>query len=84
MLMKSLKFLAAAAVIAATMSCASIDKMAKEHVHVNDLFHTAFTRLQDADGYRGTMTVDGRNVDFQMKVVFNDQKELIGLFVFCV
>ena len=29
MLMKSLKFLAAAAVIAATMSCASIDKMAK-------------------------------------------------------
>ena len=29
MLMKSLKFLAAAAMIAATMSCASIDKMAK-------------------------------------------------------
>jgi hypothetical protein len=58
--------------------------MAKEHVHVNDLFHTAFSRLQDADGYRGTMTVDGRNVDFQMKAVFNDQKELIGLFVFCV
>ena len=29
MLMKSLKFLAAAAVLAATMSCASIDKMAK-------------------------------------------------------
>ena len=69
---------------ASELLACDIDKMAKEHVHVNDLFHTAFTRLQDADGYRGTMTVDGRNVDFQMKAVFNDQKELIGLFVFCV
>ena len=61
-----------------------IDKMVKKHVRVNDLFHTTFTRLQDADGYRGTMTVDSRTVDFQMKAVYNDEKELIGLFVFCV
>ena len=58
--------------------------MVKKQVRVNDLFHTTFTRLQDADGYRGTMTVDSRTVDFQMKVVYNDEKELIGLFVFCV
>ena len=69
---------------ASELLACDIDKMAKEQVHVNDLFHTTFTSLQEADGYRGTMTVDSRTVDFQMKTICNDEKELIGLFVFCV
>ena len=69
---------------ASELLACDIDKMAKKHVHVNDLFHTTFTRLQDADGYRGNMTIDSRTVDFQMKAVYNDEKELIGIFVFCV
>ena len=69
---------------ASELLACDIDKMAKMHVHVNDLFHTTFTRLEDADGYRGSMTVDSRTIEFQMKAVCNDDKELIGLFVFCV
>lgn len=69
---------------ASELLACDIDKMVKKHAHVNDLFHTTFTRLEDADGYRGTMTVESRTVDFQMKAVCNDDKQLIGLFVFCV
>ena len=69
---------------ASELLACDIDKMAKAHVHVNDLFHTTFTSLQEADGYCGTMTVDSRTVVFKMKAVFNNEKELIGLFVFCV
>jgi hypothetical protein len=69
---------------ASELLACDIDKMAKEQVHVNDLFHTTFTSLQEADGYCGTMTVDSRTVVFKMKAVFNNEKELIGLFVFCV
>jgi len=61
-----------------------IDEMVKKHVHVNDLFFTAFTNLEDADGHRGFLTVGNHAIDFQMKTVHNDKKELIGLFVFCV
>lgn len=61
-----------------------VDEMAKEHVHVNDLFHTVFTDLKDADGYHGIITVGRQNIDFRMKTVYNDEKEFIGLFVFCV
>ena len=69
---------------ASELLACDIDKMVKKHAHVNDLFHTTFTRLEDADGYRGTMTVESRTVDFQMRAVCNDDKQLIGLFVFCV
>ena len=69
---------------ASELLACDIDKMGKEHVHVNDLFHTTFTRLQEADGYCGNLTVDGRIVVFKMKAVYNNEKELIGLFVFCV
>lgn len=61
-----------------------IDEMVKNHVHVNDLFHTSFTNLEEADGHRGSMTIGSHTVDFQMKAVYNNKKELIGLFVFCV
>ena len=61
-----------------------IDEMVKQHVHVNKLFFTAFTNMKDADGHRGFLTVGDHAIDFQMKAVYNDQKELIGLFVFCV
>jgi PAS domain-containing protein len=61
-----------------------IDEMVKKHVHVNNLFFTAFTNMEDADGHRGFLTVGSHAIDFQMKAVHNDKKELIGLFVFCV
>ena len=69
---------------ASELLACDIDKMVKKQVHVNDLFHTTFARLEDADGYRGTLTIESRTVDFQMKTICNDKKELIGLFVFCV
>ena len=62
----------------------NIDEMVKKHVHVNDLFHTTFSNLEEADGHRDSMTIGSHTVDFQMKAVHNDKKELIGLFVFCV
>ena len=61
-----------------------IDEMVKNHVHINDLFHTSFTNLEEADGHRGSMTTGSHTVAFQMKAIYNDKKELIGLFVFCV
>ena len=61
-----------------------IDKMVKNHVHVNDLFNTTFTIMEDADGHRGSLMIGDHSVDFQMKTVSNDEKELIGLFVFCI
>lgn len=61
-----------------------IDEMVKKRVHINKLFFTAFTNLKDADGHRGFLTVGSHAIDFQMKTVHNDKKELIGLFVFCV
>jgi PAS domain-containing protein len=61
-----------------------IDEMVKNRVHINDLFHTSFTNLEEADGHRGSMTTGSHTVDFQMKAIYNDKKELIGLFVFCV
>ena len=61
-----------------------IDKMVKNHVHVNNLFNTTFTIMEDADGHRGSLMIGDHSVDFQMKTVSNDEKELIGLFVFCI
>jgi PAS domain-containing protein len=61
-----------------------IDEMVKKHVHVNKLLFTAFTNLEKADGHRGFLTVGSHAIDFHMKTVHNDNKELIGLFVFCV
>lgn len=61
-----------------------VDELVKEHIHVNDLFLTEFTDLEAAEGYHGTLTVNDRTVEFQMKIVYNDEEELIGLFVFCV
>ena len=40
--------------------------------------------LEKADGHRGFLTVGSHAIDFQIKTVHNDNKELIGLFVFCV
>jgi PAS domain-containing protein len=70
--------------IASELFQCDIDKTVKKHVHLNDFFHTAFADLHDVDGYQGIETVDNRTINYQMKVVCNDEKELIGIFVFCI
>ena len=61
-----------------------IDKSVKEHVHINQFFHTEFTSLRDTDGFRSRQTVGKNNIEYQMKTVYNDEEELLNIFVFCL
>ena len=59
------------------------DDMIDEHIHINDFFKTSFTDLSAADKYQGVQKVYQANIEYQLKTVFNDEGELLGIFAFC-
>lgn len=58
------------------------DDIIKEHIHLNDFLGTSFTDLSTADKCRGTLTISQTPVEYQLKTVFNDNGELLGIFAF--
>ena len=61
-----------------------IDKEVEKHVHINQLLSTSFTDLNKTDGYRGTLSVAGKQTEYQIKTFCNNKGELLGLIVFCI
>jgi PAS domain-containing protein len=61
-----------------------IDKEVEKHVHINHLLSTSFTNLNKTDGYRGTLSVAGKQTEYQIKTFCNNKGELLGLIVFCI
>ena len=61
-----------------------IDQSIEEHVHLNTILHTDFDDLSQVDGHRSSLNVGPDTIEYQIKTVCNDKKELIGIFVFCV
>ena len=59
------------------------DDMIDEHIHINDFFKTSFTDLSTVDKYQGVQKVYQANIEYQLKTVFNDEGELLGIFAFC-
>ena len=59
------------------------DTIIQEHAHINDFFHIKFTDLRNTDGYHAIHTINEVRIEYQMKTVYNDEGELIGIFVFC-
>ena len=57
--------------------------MIDEHIHINDFFKTSFTDLSTVDKYQGVQKVYQANIEYQLKTVFNDEGELLGIFAFC-
>lgn len=61
-----------------------IDKLVEQNTDINSLFHTTFNNLCDADGYKGCIKVGESTVRFQMKAAYNNNKVLLGIYVFCL
>lgn len=61
-----------------------IDEAAHHHVHLNNLLNTSFTHLAEADGQSGQLTIGSTAVSYNIKVVRNDEGDIIGVFLFCV
>jgi PAS domain-containing protein len=58
------------------------DALIKQHVHLNDFFHTKFTDLRHVDRYHAIQVVQGIKVEYQMKAIVNDNNELLGFYAF--
>lgn len=61
-----------------------VDEMIKLHAHFSNLLHTDITNLEEADGNNGKLTVGSNEVNYHIKVIRNDENEIIGIFVFCI
>lgn len=59
------------------------DDLIKEHVHINDFFHTKLSDFRHTSGYHAIRKFEETRVECQMKPVFNDEDVLLGIFVFC-
>ena len=69
---------------ASEMLMCDVDEIVKMHTHISNLLLTDMTNLNTVDGTYGTLSVGTHIVNYQIKVIRNDQKEIIGLFVFCI
>ena len=59
------------------------DELVKQHIHINDFFKTSFTDLTKTNGFHAIQIINGEKIEYKMKVCFNDNNKLIGIFVFC-
>ena len=59
------------------------DELVKQCVHINDFFKTSFTDLTKTNGFHAIQIINGEKIEYKMKVCFNDNNKLIGIFVFC-
>ena len=58
--------------------------MTRCSAHLNQLLHTDFSSMAGADGQGGTLTAGDKSVEYRIKALYNDKKELQGVFVFCL
>jgi PAS domain-containing protein len=59
------------------------DELVKQHVHINTFFKTKFTNLSKINDFHAIQVINDVRIEYQMKTCFNDDGELLGLFVFC-
>ena len=59
------------------------DELVKQHVHINTFFKTKFTNLSKINDFHAIQVINDVRIEYQMKTCFNDDGELLGVFVFC-
>ena len=60
------------------------DTLVSQHVHIGRFLSATLPDLDKADGLRGITNIHGHAIHYQLKTAFNDERELLGIFVFCV
>ena len=60
------------------LSCDAEETIAR-HVSMDGLLHTGALDMQEADGYRGTLT-GAANLEYELMTVYNDAHEAVGMF----
>lgn len=63
-----------------------IDQMVEKHVHIDTILGAEknIKVLGEADGMKGVMNIGAGAIDYQVKAIYNENNELLGLYVFCI
>ena len=59
------------------------DDIIAQRVHIGRILDVGNESLEQADGYHASQIQGGRQIEFRLKLVRNDQKELLGVFAIC-
>ena len=59
------------------------DAIVAQHPHIGQIIDIGNESLDMLDDYYVSQILDGRYMEFRVKLIFNDQKELLGAFVVC-
>ena len=59
------------------------DELIGQHLHLNTFFQLSFNDLTHVDGFHAICTINQERIEYMLKTIFNDDKELIGIFAFC-
>ena len=59
------------------------DEIIEQHIHLNDFFQMKFKDMSQVDGFHAIKAFNEEKIEYQLKTIYDDEKQLIGIFSFC-